>query len=568
MQQDEQGYWKVTAQEIDPGTCYVYQLNGANDQPDPASRSQPQGVHGASQVVDENAFQWMDAAWSGLALEDLIIYEIHIGTFTPEGTFEAAIARLPRLKELGINAIEIMPVAQFPGHRNWGYDGVFPYAVQNSYGGLDGLKKLVDACHQHGIAVVLDVVYNHLGPEGNCFECFGPFLTSKYSGSWGNAFNLDDVYCDGVRSFFLNNALYWLEVFHIDALRLDAIQGIYDLSAKHFLEELSEKVDTLSQKIHKPLYLMAESDLNDIRLIRPRELGGFGVHNQWNDDFHHALHTLITGENHNYYQDFGRCEDLAKALREGFVYSGQYAPHRHRRHGNSSLDAPAHQLLVCSQNHDQIGNRLLGERLTKLTTFEGLKLTAGTVLLSPYVPLLFMGEEYGEEAPFFYFISHSDEALIDLIRQSKEEEFKQVGYDGEVYDPQAPETFHQCQLNWEKQEVGKHRTLWLFYQHLIQLRNNHPALKKLDKNCLEVICNEEQKLLLMHRWCDTAQVYYVMNFGDRDLTFDADPPDGSWQKLLDSADPKWSGPGSSLPQKLIPLEPLTIPAKSFALYSC
>jgi maltooligosyltrehalose trehalohydrolase len=566
LQPADCGYWTGVIDGVEPGTYYLYQLNGENEQPDPASRSQPDGVYGASEVVAPQSFRWSDTGWTGLPLEDLILYEIHIGTFTPEGTFAAAISRLPRLKELGINAIEVMPVAQFSGDRNWGYDGVFPYAVQNSYGGVAGFQKFINACHQEGIAVVLDVVYNHLGPEGNCFECFGPFLTDKYHGSWGNAFNLDDAYCDGVREFLLDNAIYWLESFHIDALRLDAIQGIYDLSAHHFLEEMVIRVDRLAEQTGRKLWLMAESDLNDVRIIRARERGGFGVHSQWCDDFHHSLHALITGESHAYYQDFGHCEDLAKSFREGFVYSGQYAPHRFRKHGSSSLNEPAHQFIVFSQNHDQTGNRILGDRLSNLTDFEGLKLTAATVLLSPYVPLLFMGEEYGETNPFLYFISHSDQELIDMVRRSKEEEFKKVGHGGDVYDPQSVEVFNQCKLDWERQQKGNHQNLWNFYQHLIQLRHSHPVLKKLDKKCLSVSCHEESKLMFVHRWRESDQVYYLMNFSDRPQTFEANPPDGSWEKILDSADSIWAGPGSALSTKLLPSQSVTIPAKGFALY--
>ena len=574
MQQDKQGYWSVVAEAVEPGDCYLYQINCEIDRPDPASRSQPQGVHGASQIV-EQTFHWSDASWSGIALKDMILYEIHVGTFTPQGTFEAIIPRLPRLKELGITAVEIMPVAQVPGmkqdeseeaYRNWGYDGVYPYAVQNSYGGVQGLKQLVDACHQQGIAVVLDVVYNHLGPEGNYLGDFAPYFTSKYRPIWGEALNFDDTYCDGVRNYFLGNALYWLETFHIDALRLDAIQGIYDLNAKHFLEELAEHVAELSQRVGRKFYLMAESDLNDVRVIRPQAVGGYNIDTQWCDDFHHALHTLITGEQHGYYQDFGRVEDLAKSLREGFIYSGQYSLDRRRSHGNSSIAEPAEQFLVCSQNHDQTGNRILGERLTQLTSFEGLKLTAATVLLSPYIPLLFMGEEYGEPAPFMYFVSHSDRELVEAIQRSKNEEFKQTGYEGESHDPHSPEIFEQCKLNWELQHEGEHQVLWQLYQHLIQLRKSHPALKKLDKQSLEVTVNEADRLLIMRRWSDHEQVLAVMNFSDRAVTIADGIPTGSWQKILDTAEIKWHGSGATLPEKLSSDQPSTVPAKSFTLY--
>lgn len=566
MQPLEYGYWQVKAEGIAPGTTYLYQLDGECDRPDPASYFQPEGVHGPSAVIDHSAFAWTDRGWTGIAQADLIIYELHIGTFTTAGTFEAAIAHLPRLKELGITAIEIMPVAQFPGERNWGYDGVYSYAVQNSYGGPEGFKRLVDACHQIGLAVILDVVYNHVGPEGNYLGDFGPYFTKKYGGDWGEALNFDGAYSDGVTDYFLDNALYWLETFHVDGLRLDAVQGIFDLGAKHFLDELSDRVQVLSQQQGSRLFLIAESDLNDVRIIHSKEQGGYALDAQWCDDFHHSLHTLLTGEQQHYYQDFGRCQDLEKSLREGFVYSGQYAPHRKRRHGNSSAAEPAEKLIVYIQSHDQVGNRILAERLPKLTSFEGLKLAAGTVLLSPYLPMLFMGEEYGEEAPFFYFISHSDPELIEMVQRSKEEEFKKVGVAGEPYDPQSPEPFQKSKLNWEQQYGGKHQVLWEFHQHLITLRRTIPALKQLDKHRLEVTSDETDKLLLMRRYTEENQIFYVINFGDRATTFETNSHSQNWQKILDTAEPKWLGSGSTLPDKLVANEVAKIPAKTFALY--
>nr|WP_290224797.1 malto-oligosyltrehalose trehalohydrolase [Trichocoleus desertorum] len=566
MQPLEYGYWQVIAEGAAPSTNYLYQLDGESDRPDPASHFQPEGVHGPSAVVDQSAFAWTDAGWTGIAQEDLIIYELHIGTFTVAGTFEAAIAHLPRLKELGITAIEIMPVAQFPGERNWGYDGVYPYAVQNSYGGPEGFKRLVDACHQAGLAVILDVVYNHVGPEGNYLGDFGPYFTKKYGGDWGEALNFDGAYSDGVTDYFLDNALYWLETFHIDGLRLDAVQGIFDLGAKHFLDELSDRVQALSQQQGRNLFLIAESDLNDVRIIRPKAQGGYALDAQWCDDFHHSLHTLLTGEQQHYYQDFGKCQDLEKSLREGFVYSGQYAPHRKRCHGNSSAAEPAEKFIVYIQSHDQVGNRILAERLPKLTSFKGLKLAAGTILLSPYLPMLFMGEEYGEEAPFFYFISHSDPELIEIVQRSKEEEFKKVGVAGDPYDPQSPEPFEKSKLNWEQQYGGKHQVLWEFHQHLITLRRTHPALKQLDKHRLEVSSCEADKLLLMRRYAEESQVLLVLNFGDRAARFEADSHSQNWRKILDSSEPKWLGSGSTLPEKLTVQESVEIPAQTFALY--
>lgn len=574
MQQQEGGYWQVTATDVHPGTLYFYQLNNDETRPDPASQFQPEGVHKASQVID-NGFTWSDSNWSGVPLESMIIYELHVGTFTPEGTFEAIIPRLRDLRELGVNAIELMPIAQFPGdqptdnsnaYRNWGYDGVYLYAVQNSYGGAEGLKRLVNACHQEGIAVVLDVVYNHFGPEGNYMSHFGPYFTETYRTPWGSAMNFDDAHSLEVRNFFLQNALYWLGDYHIDALRLDAIQAIYDLGAKHFLEELAENVRLLEEQQGRKLYLIAESDLNNVRIIRPPELGGYGLDAQWSDDFHHSLHALLTGDNIGYYQDFGKCEHLAKAYRDTFVYDWQYAPHRHRFHGNSARDRSPSQFVVCIQNHDQVGNQLLGERLSQQLSFEALKLAAGAVLLSPYIPLLFMGEEYAEEAPFTYFVSHSDPDLIKAVREGRKKEFTAFHYAGEPPDPESSETFVKCKLNWEKRKEGKHQVLWSFYQHLIQLRNTIPALVKRDRQSLEVACSEADKLLCWRRWNEGKEILCLMNFKESDVTFGPAFPGDGGQKILDSADQKWLGSGSLLPDTLSSGQELTLRPHSFALY--
>ncbi|WP_373535733.1 malto-oligosyltrehalose trehalohydrolase [Microcoleus sp.] len=566
MQQSAEGYWQTTATDIQPGTLYTYKLEEKTDLPDPASKYQPQGVHAPSQVIDENSFIWTDTNWQGVPLAEMIIYELHVGTFTQAGTFAAIIPQLKQLQELGINAIEIMPVAQFPGDRNWGYDGVYPYAVQNSYGGPEEFKKLINACHEHGISVILDVVYNHLGPEGNYFPEFGPYFTSKYRPIWGEALNFDDAYSDGVRNYFVENALYWFRDYHIDALRLDAIQAIFEVGARPFLQQLSDATADFSEEVGRKIYLIAESDLNDVRTTRPKELGGMGLDAQWCDDFHHALHALLTGENDRYYQDFGKCEHLEKSFKESFVYSGQYAPHRKRKHGNSVKDEPGEKFVVFSQTHDQIGNRILGDRLSQIVDFEALKLAAGTVFISPYIPFLFMGEEYAETAPFLYFVSHSDTDLIEAIRKDKEQEFKIFEGRGEFQDPQSPESFQKCKLNWEKQTEGKHKILWEWHQHLIQLRRTIPALKKLDKNNLEVSSIEADKILFLRRWTDDSDIYCILNFNKQEVAFTAALPAGKGDKILDSTDVKWMGSGSSLPDKIESEQELIVKPQSFALY--
>jgi maltooligosyltrehalose trehalohydrolase len=574
MQQGDQGYWRVTVEGIQPGTQYFYQLNGAEARPDPASQFQPQGVHEASQVVSHQ-FDWTDQGWAGVPVDAMIIYELHVGTFTPAGSFAAMIDRLPDLKELGVNAIEIMPIAQFPGdkptddpaaYRNWGYDGVYPFSVQNSYGSPDDLKRLVNACHQAGVAVILDVVYNHFGPEGNYTSLFAPYFTETYRTPWGSAMNFDDADSPEVRNFFIQNALYWLREYHIDALRLDAVHAIYDLGAKHFLEELAESVAELSNQQGRKLYLIAESDLNDPRVVRPVEQGGFGIDAQWSDDFHHALHTLLTGDQIGYYQDFGQCQHLVKAYRDTFVYDWEYSPHRRRFHGNKTLDRPPSQFVICIQNHDQVGNRMLGERLTHLASFEALKLAAGAVILSPYTPLLFMGEEYGEEAPFTYFVSHSDPDLIQAVRQGRKQEFAAFHAQGEPPDPESSDTFSKCVLNWDLRKQGKHQALWSLYRRLIELRNTMPALVKRDRQTFEVDCIETDKIIWWRRWADQQQVFCLMNFSQTDGKFSSNLPKGSWRKILDSADEQWQGNGSLAPEKLNSEQEIGIRSQSFVLY--
>lgn len=543
-------YHSCSIFQIMPGALYYYRLPSNIERPDPASRFQPQGVHGPSQVIDHN-FDWEDEDWRGIPLWEYIIYEIHVGTFTPQGTFSAIIPHLHYLKNLGITAIELMPVAQFPGTRNWGYDGVYPFAVQNSYGGPQELKKLVNACHQLGLAVILDVVYNHLGPEGNYLRDFAPYFTDRYRTPWGEALNFDGPYSDGVRNFFLANALYWIREFHFDALRLDALHAVYDFSARPFLQELAEVVKEEGEKEKRKVYLIGECDLNDRRLVQKKELGGYGLDALWNDDFHHALHTLLTGEKRGYYQDFGEIEHLAKSFTEGFVYTGQYSSFRRRRQGSFSRDIPAWRLVVFSQNHDQIGNRPLGERLGHLVNFSQLKLAAAVVILSPFIPLIFMGEEYGEESPFLYFISHTDPDLVAKVKKGRQEEFADFFPAGEIPDPYAAETFAKCCINQKLRLHGHHKVLWLFYQDLIKWRRSLPPLKNLSKEKLEVITRSKEKILLVRRWTDNKEeVCLIYNFSPVRAEVSLPVPAGEWGKKLDSAEKIWHGEGSSIPRRL------------------
>lgn len=562
------GYHQASAEKVEPGSLYFYRLDGQKERPDPASRFQPQDVHGPSQVVDPD-FPWKDKSWLGLPLQDYILYELHVGTFTPAGTLEAIIAHLDELQDLGITAVELMPVAQFPGNRNWGYDGVYPFAVQSSYGGPAGLKKLVNACHQQGLAVVLDVIYNHLGPEGNYLRDFGPYFTDRYQTPWGQAINFDGPHSDEVRRFFIENALYWIREFHIDALRLDALHAIFDSSAQPFLQELATHVHMEGKRMDRRVYLFAESDRNDSRFIRHPDRGGYGLDVHWNDDFHHALHTLLTGEHAGYYLDFGSLQDLAKAYEEGFIYSGQHSPYRQRRHGSSSHDLPAYRFVVFAQNHDQVGNRMLGERLSTLVPLAGLKLAAGAILLSPFIPLLFMGEEYGERAPFLYFISHSDPALVEAVRRGRREEFSAFRWQENFPDPQEEETFRASKLQRELRFQGHHRMLRAFYKELIRLRKTLAPLAFLSKEQMEIVSSEDEKTILLRRWKEEEEVFMVFNFSPSETRVDLPVPAGPWRKQFDSEDERWYGNGSWIPD---PLQSsgtlrLSLKAQAFILFA-
>ncbi|MBW6521811.1 MAG: malto-oligosyltrehalose trehalohydrolase [Desulfoarculaceae bacterium] len=543
LRPEEKGYFSGLVPGMEAGDLYTFLLDNSVERPDPASRCQPQGVHGPSQVVTPSAHQWQDASWQGIDLTDFIIYELHVGTFSPAGTFADVEQRLDYLCELGITAVELMPVAQFPGGRNWGYDGVYPYAVQTSYGGADGLKRLVAACHQRGLAIILDVVYNHLGPEGNYLHAFGPYFTDRYQTPWGEAINFDGPGSDGVRDYVVGNALFWIEEYHLDALRLDAVHTIFDFSAHHILDELGEAVHQLAATLGRKAYVIAESDLNDSRLIRPRKQGGYGLDGLWNDDFHHALHTLLTGEHQGYYEDFGDFEQLGTAFRDGFVYAGSYSRYRQRHHGNDASDIAPCRFVVCAQNHDQVGNRKDGDRLAVHLDLERLKLAAGTVLLSPYLPLLFMGEEYGEIAPFHYFVSHSDAALIKSVSCGRQEEFNAFDWEGEILSPQDEITFQRSRIDIGLRHQGRHALLYGFYCRLIALRKKHPSLGTVSRqNCLVRRAGDGQALLLT-RNTNHHRSLCILNFGDTPLAIDLPRP-GTWDLLLDSSDREWSEHGA------------------------
>ena len=541
LQQDRWGYFEGSEESVSGAERYLYLLDGERALPDPASRFQPDGVHGPSLVVDPDSFPWEDDAWIGITLENFIIYEIHVGAFTEGGTFDAVIGRLGYLRDLGVTAIELMPVAQFSGTRNWGYDGVYPFAPQASYGGPDGLKRLINACHSRGVAVVLDVVYNHLGPEGNYLASFAPYFTDRYKTPWGDAINFDGPYSDEVRRYFIDNALYWLSEFHVDALRLDAIQGIYDCGARHFLKELAEAVHSLGRALGRNVYVMAESDLNDVRVIDPPEAGGYGLDAQWNDDFHHALHALVTGETTAYYGDFGKLRHVSKALSQGFVYTGEYSTYRKRRHGGPSKGRPSRQFIVFSQNHDQVGNRMA--RPSRTQSLEQLKLAAGVVLLSPYIPLLFMGEEYGEEAPFNYFVSFSDEALVKEVRKGRAAELALFGRAENAPDPGAEATFLDSKIGVRGHRSAWQNRLYHFYRALIDMRREFSDPNGPADEHMKIRKFEGQGALLVKRRSSRGSLSCLYNFGARRVSVRLTLPEGRWVRVLDSSSKEWGGPG-------------------------
>ncbi len=572
MARMEADYFRAVIDNVIPGQLYRYRLDGKDEYPDPASRCQPEGVNGPSQVV-ERRYIWQAEGWKGHLLKDYLIYEMHIGTFSPLGTFEGAIPFLDELVELGITAIELMPVAQFPGEYGWGYDGVFLFAPHHAYGTPNEFRALIDACHRRGIAVILDVVYNHFGPEGNCLPHYAPYTRPIYKGPWGDAVNVDGPYSDEVRAFFIENVFYWLEEFHIDALRLDATHFIYDFSPYTFLEELTDKVDVLCHHSERNIYLIAEDDRNLAKLVIPRDKGGIGMNAQWLDDFHHSLHTNLIGENYAYYKDFGMFWQMEQTFRDGFVYTGQYAPNRKRRHGTSSANVPAERFIVFIQNHDQIGNRMPNDRYVKIFNHDQLKLAVGTVMISPYLPMLFMGDEYGETAPFEYFIDYQSPELAEMVRKGRVDTFSFLMPPGtEPPIPNAKETFEVSKLNHALRDKGTHRVLLDYHKTLIALRKSIPALGEPDKLRLEVKSFPQERVLYLRRWKDGSEIFAALNFNPDAVTIKLIVPAGKWKKQFDSADPRWNKDSElAKPMKAHTLKSegeveVTLAPQSFVLY--
>jgi maltooligosyltrehalose trehalohydrolase len=513
LQAAERGYWTADIEQAHPGSDYGYILDGQGPAiPDPRSLWQPNGVNGLSRILDHASFPWHDQKWQAPPLANAVIYELHVGTFTPEGTLDAAIQKFDYLKDLGITHIAVMPLNSFSGDRGWGYDGVALFAPQESYGGPDAVKRFVDAAHAKGLAVINDVVYNHFGPSGNYTGKYGPYLNENHKTPWGGAVNLEDEGSGEVRRFFCDNALMWLRDYHFDGLRLDAVHAYIDRSAINFMEQLADEVKVLGAELGRHFFLIAESDLNDPRIVRPKEAGGYGLEAQWSDDFHHALWTVLTGESRGYYQDFGTMQQLAAAIEEAFVYRGQYAAYRRRHHGRPVHDLPGYRFLGYIQNHDQVGNRAIGDRLSELVSPGKVKIAAALVLTAPFIPMLFEGEEFGASTPFLYFTDHHDAELGKAVSEGRKHEFESFGWaPSDIPDPQSQSTFEQSKLRWEEVDENTHAEILDWYKKLIALRKSSRALLDGNLRATHVFFNEEGKWLVMQR----GPFDVVCNFAER-----------------------------------------------------
>lgn len=502
LNRDERGRF-FTETCIPPGARYAFWVNGRGPFPDPRSDYQPDGVHGPSMRWDQSAFVFKNQDFVPVPFKEAVVYELHVGTFSEEGTFLGAIPRLDHLAQLGVTHVELLPLCAFPGHQGWGYDGVSLFAPHAPYGTPDDLKKFVDEAHGRNIAVLLDLVLNHLGPDGNYLGLYAPYFTDRYKTPWGEAVNLDGADSDLARRFFIDAALHWLRTYRFDGLRLDAVHALYDKSAVHFLEQLGEEVKTLSRELGRPLPLIAECDLNDPRYVRSVEAGGLGLDAQWCDDFHHALHSFLTGERDGYYEDYGRLEQVAKGLRQGYVFDGNWSAHRRRPHGRPPVGVASEQLVVFAQNHDQVGNRAHGDRLASLVSHERLFQAAALTLLSPYVPLIFQGEEWGTKRPFLYFTDHQDEDLARAVTEGRRREFGYFAeHHGEVPDPQERDTFERSTLDWKEKSAGLHRQLLDWYRTLLRLRREYPAQAALSGSTLSdvrVTCDKNENWLVFAR---------------------------------------------------------------------
>ena len=564
------GYFGRQMEGLRPGARYGFRLDSGPVLPDPASRSQPDGVEGLSALVAPDRFRWTDPGWTGLPLARHVFYELHVGTFSHAGTFEGVERQLDRLQELGISAIELLPIAQFPGRRNWGYDGVYPFAVQHSYGGILGLQRLSDACHARRLSLFVDVVYNHLGPEGNHLAQFGPYFTDRYRTPWGAALNFDGAASDEVRRFFVESATWLAEAAHLDGLRVDAVHAIVDPTASPFLAELTRAVHEVGRRTHRPRWVVAESALNDPRVVWPEAEGGLGFDASWNDDFHHALHVALTGERTGYFADFDGVGDLRRVLTEGYALAGRFSEFRGRRHGRPAEDLAADRFVVFAQNQDQIGNRPFGERQSVHTSFEAQKLAAGITLLSPFLPLLFMGSEYGETAPFLYFTDHASRRLGEAVRRGRRAEFAAATGGRDPPDPQSPATFDRSRIEPRRRFDRNHRLLWELHSALLALRRAFVPPRRLHPR--EVGQDPtEPATLWIHRPAHPGSPasLAVFRFGPSEGWLEAPRLARRLELRIASSARRWGGPGSRAPATLHAGRPRPFPLApwSFVLYA-
>jgi maltooligosyltrehalose trehalohydrolase len=536
----EDGLFELWLPDVPAGVRYQYRLDGDRYRPDPASRFQPEGVHGPSVIVDPRAFEWTDDSFAGHTPADLVVYELHVGTFTTTGTFEAIIPYLAGLADLGVTAIELMPIAEFPGSRNWGYDGVHLFAPHSTYGGPRGLRRLVDACHARGLSVILDLVYNHLGPEGNYLAEFGPYFTDRYQTPWGAAVNFDGPEREGVRRHFVENARYWVREFHIDGFRLDAIHSIFDTCQVHILSEVVAGAHEEAAQRGRTAFVMAESHDNDRQIVTPRADGGLGLDAVWSDDFHHALHCRLTGEKTGYYVDFDSGRGLARAISDGFAFQGEPSEYFGRERGTPSADLPGECFVFCVQNHDQVGNRARGERLSTLVPFEAVKCAAALLFTAPAIPLLFMGEEYGETSPFQFFTSFLDPGLSEAVRRGRTAEFSRFAWQGAIPDPTQPATFVRSRLNHPLASAPRHRELREYYRTLIALRREHPALGTAGKAATRAETDLDDAVLTVTRGPNRT-LRLVANLTGETRRRPEAPL--AARLLLDSHDRRFAGPG-------------------------
>lgn len=537
LEVDKFGYWHGQTDQLKEGDRYYFSID-EKDFPDPASLAQEESVHGPSTVVNLS-YPWTDHDYIPPTFTEWIIYELHVGTFSESHDFEGIIQRLPYLKELGINVIEILPVAQFPGERNWGYDGVFSFAVQHSYGGAKGLQKLVNACHAYNIAVLLDVVYNHFGPEGNYLPNYGPYFTDKYGTPWGKAINYDDAGNYGVRDFVLANVRMWFEDFHIDGLRMDAVHAIKDFSPTHILQDIRKLTDEISAERQKPHYLTVECDLNDRHYLEPLTINGLAMDAQWLDEFHHALRVAVGEPRKGYYTEFNGVVHLAKAYKKAYVFDGNYSTHRQKFFGTTADGLAGDRFIVFSQNHDQVGNRMLGERSGTLFSPSLQRLMACAVIFSPFTPMLFMGEEWGSKKPFPYFVSHGDEQLIEAVRNGRKKEFADFQVEGTPPDPQAESTFIDAVLDWQEKEEEEHTLRLNYYRKLISLRKEFLKWGLLTREKLKVDYVEKQNSLVL-RMVNSKQAVLILNFSAEPQVYQG-LHKAEWDTQLYSEATDWTG---------------------------